>query len=97
MSQELTPWIREDVLRMGARLASDRSDPALVAAHAAHLAEWLASAADGPDLQARHRALYQRDADKGKLRADGAWQPDDDPAALIREAQVYLPVLTGSA
>jgi hypothetical protein len=90
-SEEANPELirveRDHVLKYASALTTERSDPDAVVANAEVLLAWM-SVLDAADRDARYRALSRAHHNRGFSR-----KPDDAPALLIAEAEVFYAFL----
>ena len=84
---ELIRVQRDHVLKYASDLTTERSDPDAVVGNAEVLLAWI-SVGDPADRDARYRALSRAHHNRGWDR-----KPDDDPALLITEAEVFYAFL----
>jgi len=86
--RESTVRIRRDhVLGYAGDLTTERSNPGAVAANAKVLIDWVETG-DAAEQDARYRSLFRASNNRDFDR-----DPDDDPALLIAEAEVFYAFL----
>ncbi len=94
-SREFTAdWFRLErtgVLNYAGRLTQDASVPEAVLGNASVLQKWLEAAPTRDDRRDRLQALDQANSNRESGR-----EPDDDPARLIAEADVYYAFIKGA-